>query len=414
MRNLKLAGPVVALGLAAAACGGSAPPGASGQDGGEQGETIKIGSIHPLTGPLAFDGQQMANAVKFAVERVNADGGIESLGGAELEVLDADSQGEPEVGQSEAQRLIQEGAVALVGPYQSAVATNVATVAERNQVPFMIDVGVADSILEQGHSYTFRIQPNASSMGTKGADYLAELAEAAGTDITDVAVLHEQTDFGTSVYEAFAARAEEHGMQVGPEISYDSTNVSSLTTEVTRVKAADVDALVVTGYYGDGVLAAEAIDSVQPGVDVVFGVADGAFDLPEFTEDVGAAGDGYYDANYHFNALDEEMQQLAEDFRAEYDEEIRTSSVLAYEAVRVVAAALEESGTRDPQQLREAISGLTFDSLMAFPGPVQFDETGQNVNAAPIVMQVQDGEIQQVYPEDFAQTEPNFPAPPAG
>lgn len=415
MRKITLAGPVVALALALAGCGGSAPPGASGQGGdSQQGGTIKIGSIHPLTGPLAFDGQQMAKAVKFAAERVNAEGGIKSLNGAKLEILDADSQGKPEVGQSEAQRLIQQGAVALVGPYQSAVATNVATVAERNHVPFVIDVAVADSILEQGYTTTFRIQPDASSMGTHGADYLAELAKKSGTDIRKVAVLHEQTDFGTSVYDAFRAQAKKRGMAVGPEITYDAQNVSSLTTEITRVKAAKVDALVMTGYYNDGVLAAKAIKSVRPGVKVVYGVADGAFDLPQFTGDAGAAGEGFYDSNYHFNALDQEMQKLASDFQAKYGEEIRTSSVLAYEAVRVIAAGLEEGASPNPQKLRDAISGLSLDSLMAFDGPIEFDKTGQNVNAVPIVMQVQDGKVAQVYPEKFAQTKPRFPAPPSG
>lgn len=412
MRNHKLVGLVAALGIALAACGGSAPPGAAGGDD-QQGGTIKIGSIHPLTGPLAFDGEQMAKAVEFAAERINSGGGIESLGGAELEVLDADSQGKPEVGQSEASRLIQEGAVALVGPYQSAVASNVAAVAERNQVPFVIDVAVADTILQQGHTYTFRIQPDASSMGTEGADYLAELADRSDTEIRSVAVLHEQTDFGTSVFDAFKKQAESNGMTVGPAISYDAVNVADLTTEVTRVKAADVDALVVTGYYRDGVLAAEAISSVQPDVEAVFGIADGAFDLPQFTSDVGAAGEGYFDANYHFNARDPQMQQLAADFEEKYGEEIRTSSVLAYEAVRVIAAGLEQAGSRDPQQLREAISSLSFESLMAFPGPVEFDETGQNVNAVPIVMQVRDGAVKQVFPEEFAETDPEFPAPPA-
>ncbi|MQA85823.1 MAG: ABC transporter substrate-binding protein [Streptosporangiales bacterium] len=413
MRNLRLVGLLAALGVALAACGGSAPPGTTGQEGDQQGGTIKIGSIHPLTGPLAFDGQQMAKAGKFAAERINAQGGIKSLDGAKLQVLDADSKGEPEVGQSEAQRLIQEGAAALVGPYQSAVASNVAAVAERNRVPFLIDVAVADSILEQGYTNTFRIQPNASSMGTKGADYLAELAEASGTPIRSVAVLHEQTDFGKSVLAAFKARAEGSGMKVGPEISYDAVNVSDLTTEITQVKAEGVDALVVTGYYRDGVLAAKAISSVRPDVKVVFGIANGAFDLPQFTSDAGKAGEGFFDANYHFNARDPEMRKLAADFKAKYGEDIRTSSVLAYEAVRVIASGLEKAGTRDPQQLREAISGLSLDTLMAYPGPISFDKTGQNTSATPIVMQVQGGTVRQVFPKEFAEAEPRFPAPPA-
>src|SRR3712207_391828 len=140
----------VALPVVLAACGGSAPPGAAGSDeGGGTGDTIVIGSLHPLSGAAAADGQQMDNGAQLAVDAINEAGGIESLGGAQLELASADTQGAPEVGQSEAQRLIQEGAVALVGTYQSAVSQNVAATAERNQVPFVIDVSSADEILQQ-------------------------------------------------------------------------------------------------------------------------------------------------------------------------------------------------------------------------------------------------------------------------
>ncbi|GAB3976522.1 ABC transporter substrate-binding protein [Actinoallomurus acanthiterrae] len=411
MQNLKLAGLAAAVGLAAAACGGSAPTGSTGTGGGGNGGTITIGSIHPLTGPLAFDGQQMAKAVKFAVDQINAAGGIKSLGGAKLKLADADSQGKPEIGQSEAQRLIQQGAVALVGPYQSAVAANVAAVAERNRVPFVIDVAVADDILQHGYTYSFRLQPNASSMGTRGADYLHQLADQKKIKIRKVAVLHEQTDFGTSVYKAFAAEAKKQDVQIGPELTYDAQQVSDLTTQITQVKAAGADALVVIGYYRDGVLAAKAVAAVQPGVKLVFGVADGAFDLPQFAKDAGSAGDLFFDSNYHFNALDPQMRKLAADFKATYGEDIRTSSVLSYESVRLIAEALQQSGSRDPRKLRDTIAGLSFNSLMAFSGPVRFDRTGQNTSATPIVMQSQDGRIEQVFPKNFAEAQPRVSAP---
>ncbi len=146
----------LAVPLALAACGGSAPAGTTTGGGEQSGGTIKIGSLHPLSGSSAADGQQMDNGAKLAVEAINNAGGIKSQGGKKLELVSADTQGKPEVGQSEAQRLIQEGAVGLVGTYQSAVSANVSTVSERNKVPFVIDVSSADSILAQGYKYTFR------------------------------------------------------------------------------------------------------------------------------------------------------------------------------------------------------------------------------------------------------------------
>lgn len=415
MRRLSLGAILLAAGLGTAACGGSAPQGTAGSGGGSGGASgpIKIGSIHPLTGPLAGDGQQMDNAVKLAVEEINAAGGIKALNGTKLEVVSGDSQGKPEVGQSEAQRVISSGAAALVGTYQTAVTANVSSVAERSQVPLVIDVAVADSLLQQGYKYSFRIQPNASAMGTQGARYLQEISKAAGTPVEKVAYMHEQTDFGVSVQKAFAAEAQKLGMTVDPVLSYDALKASDLTTEVTRVKAADADVLTATGYYRDGVLIANNVASVRPAVQGVFGVANGAFDLPQFPKDTGPAGEGYLDTNYHYDAKDAETQRVRAAFNTKYGQEMRTAAVLSYEAVRVIARGLEQGKDRNPQKLRDAIAGVQIDDpIMAFAGPIAFDQTGQNKNAIPIVMQVQGGTVKQVHPQEFAEAPPKFPAVP--
>lgn len=371
-------------------------------------ESIKIGSVHPLTGGLAADGLQMDAGAVLAADDINAAGGIQCLDGAQIEILSADSTGTPEVGQSEAERLIQEGAIALVGPYQSAVASNMATVAERNGVPFVIDVAVADEILDQGYQNTFRIQPNASAMGAQGALFLKELTDAEGIEVSKISMLHEQSAFGTSVYEAFDAAASEYGWTVEPVISYDAFGVTDLTTEMTEVKAAAPDVIVVTGYYGDGVLATEAISAVDPGAKLIYGIAQGAFDNPSYPADVAGAGEGYFNVNYHLDVTNPTTQDIAARFEESYGEEMKTSATHSYEAVRVIANALEQSCSDDPIALRDAIAETNLDSLLATVGPIQFDETGENVNGTPIVMQVQDDAIVQVYPENVAENAPRF------
>lgn len=371
-------------------------------------ETIKIGSVHPLTGGLAADGLQMDAAAQLAADDINAAGGISCLNGATIEILSADSTGTPEVGQSEAERLIQEGAIALVGPYQSAVASNIATVAERNGVPFVIDVAVADEILDQGYTNTFRIQPNATAMGSQGAAFLKELTDAEGIEVSTIAMMHEQSAFGTSVYNAFAEAAAGYGWTVEPVISYDAFGVTDLTTEMTEVKAAAPDVIVVTGYYGDGVLATEAIAAVQPGAKLIYGIAQGAFDNPSFPGDVAGAGDGFFNVNYHLDVTNPVTQDIAARFQESYGEEMKTSATHSYEAVRVIANALEQSCSDDPAALRDAIATTNLDSILATVGPIQFDEAGENVNGSPIVMQVQDDAIVQVFPENVAEAAPRF------
>ncbi len=352
----------------------------------------------------------MDNGAKLAVEAINAAGGIKSLDGAKLELVSSDSQGKPEVGQSEAQRLIDGGAVAIVGTYQSAVSANVATVAERNKVPFIIDISVADSILNQGYKYTFRVQPSATVIGQQGAQYLFDISTAAGKPVKKVAFLHEQGAFGSGVRDAFTAKAKELGFEVGPAISFDAASVSDFTTQMTQVKASGADVLAVTGYYRDGVLVAKAVDAVKPPINAVFGVADGAFDLPQFPKDAGAAAEGYFDANYHPDFTKQATKDLAALYTKTYKDDMRTGAVLSYDSVRVLADAMERAKSSEPSKIRDAVSQTKLESLMAQSGPIAFDEKGENKGAIPITMQVQKGVINQVWPKELALAEPVFPA----
>ncbi|MGC1210811.1 MAG: ABC transporter substrate-binding protein [Micromonospora sp.] len=401
----------LALPLALAACGGSAPAGTSNGGGAKSGGTIKIGSLHPLSGAAAADGQQMDNGAKLAVEAINNAGGIKSQGGKKLELVSGDTQGKPEVGQSEAQRLIQDGVVGLVGTYQSAVTANVSTVAERNKVPLVIDVSSADSILSQGYKYTFRVQPSSTVLGTAGAQFLDQVAKAANQPVKTVAVLHEQGPFGTAIRDAFKAEAEKAGIKVGPAIAYDAANVSDLTTQVTQVKASGADVLMVAGYYRDGVLAAKAVATVKPpALKAVYGVANGAFDLPQFPKEAGAAAEGFFDANYHPDMTNPDMQALAKLYQERYNDQIRTGAVLAYDSVKVIADALERAGSAEPAKVRDAIASGSVPTLIAGNGPIKFGPTGENENATPILMQVQGGVVKQVFPADKAEAKPVYPA----
>ncbi|GAD34614.1 branched-chain amino acid ABC transporter substrate-binding protein [Microbacterium sp. TS-1] len=393
-----------------AACAGSAVGASQAASSGEAPEEIVIGALHPLSGSNAVDGQQMSNAAQMAVDAINDAGGIESLGGAKLVLEAADTRGEPETGQSEATRLIQEGAAALVGSYQSATSANIASVAERNGVPFVMDVSALDSILEQGYTNSFRIQPSASMMGEQSATYLSEIAEAAGTPVTKVGYLYEQGNFGASAYEAFAAKAQEYGITVEPAISYDPSS-SDLSTQVQQVAAAGADVLAVSGYYNDSLAIARAVSSIAPDLDAVFGVANGGYDQVQFTADAPNGGENYFDANYRWDATNDEAVAVAAAFEAEFGEPMRTSAMLTYDAVTLIAEAIDAAGSADPADIRDAIAATTYEPHVVNDGPVSFDETGQNVNASVVTMQVLGGAVTQVYPAALAQQPLVYPAP---
>ena len=334
----------------------------------EPADPVKIGSIHPLTGGLAGAGTRMDNAAKMAVEEINEAGGIASLGGAPLELISADSTGAPDVGQSEAERLISDGVSALIGTYQSSVTTNVSTVAEREGVPLVIDVAVDDAILEQGFTNVFRIQPNATSMGVNGADYISQLGDG---DIKTVSYLHDDTAFGTSVSTAFTEAAAGLGIEVVVDIPYPPFEVTDLTTEMAQAAAANPDVIIITGYYNDGLLAARAAIDLGVDVNAVIGVAQGAFHTPQFVEDFGADAELFWNSNYHFNSSDPRVVAVLEKFEDTFGEAMDTESVLAYQAVYVIADALERAASSDPAAVRAALADTNIaEHFLAYPGPI--------------------------------------------
>jgi branched-chain amino acid transport system substrate-binding protein len=393
---------------AAAGCGGSAPSGAAGVAAGRDRGPVKIGALHPVSGANAVDGQQMRRGAQLAVEAVNAAGGIKSLGGRKVELTTGDTQGKAEVGQSEAQRLISEGAVGLVGTYQSAVSTNAAVVAERNRVPFVMDVTASDAIFANGYRYSFRVQPGSAAIAGAAARYLKEVSDRAGKPVRKVAFLHEQTDFGSGAAEAFTAAAKKLGIQVGPNISYDALTVSDLTAQVTQVKASGADVLAVAGYYRDSLLAAKAVAAVKPDLNAVWGVSNGAYDQPKFVSDAGPVAERIFSTNYHFDAKNPQTAKLREEYQRRFGAPMRTGAVLAYDAVQVIAQAVERAGSTDAEKVRDAIASSSVAPLTVGTGPISFAPNGDNEAALPVLMQVQDGEVKQVYPAEKAESQPNY------
>ena len=138
-------------------------------------ESIKIGLILPLTGNAASAGQQSKAAVELGAEIVNnahpelgalplaATAGLPNLKGAKLEIVTADNQGNPSVGQNQALRLItQEQVVAIEGAYQSSVTLAATAVAERYGIPWVIGDSVAANITQRGFHWIFRVTPIAT------------------------------------------------------------------------------------------------------------------------------------------------------------------------------------------------------------------------------------------------------------
>src|SRR5271154_6266323 len=174
-------------------------------------DAVKIGVIYPLTGNAASAGQSAKDAANLAVDIVNTahpelkalplgpTAGLPNLGGAKIELDEADHQGNPQVGQQQTLRLITEDHVAaMLGSYHSSVTLVGTAVAERQGVPFLVADSVAANITGRGFKWTFRTTPYAPDFAKAYSDFLNELKKS-GRKIDSIAIVNENTDYGTSV-----------------------------------------------------------------------------------------------------------------------------------------------------------------------------------------------------------------------
>jgi branched-chain amino acid transport system substrate-binding protein len=375
-----------------------------------QAREIRVGHVHPLSGALAFDGGLVVNGLTLAVEEINAAGGIKALGGARIVLSGGDSQGKPEVGTAEAERLIRDGVVAVLGPYQSPVAYNISQLAEKEKTPFVITVAVADNITERGFEYTFRVQPNARAMSVRSLDHLAELARSTGTTVKTLAMMHEDGLFGTSVASHVERHAKTLGMELALRVPY-SFRTADVTTEVTKLKAAKPDVVIVTGYFGDALLIARTATEIRLEAKAVMGISNGGFSNPKFLADQRELADLILDGNYWHNPRSDRAKRVMDAYQKRFNTPMSSHSVQAYSATMVLRDALERAGTADRAKVREALAKTSLTDHILPQGPIQFDKAGENVNAQPALLQNQGGKTVVVGPAQFAEAKAVFPVP---
>ena len=196
---------------------------AGGRAEAQQGGPVKIGALLSLTGVSASAGNNAKAAIELAVELINephpdlaamplmATAGLPGLGGRKVQVVIADQQGSPSVGQNQTLRLItQERVVAMIGAYQSGVTLTASAVSERYGIPFLTGESVATSLTERGFKWFFRTTPIAPDIARIYMDFLGD-EKATGRKVEKIAIVNENTEYGTSIAETIRREAESRG-----------------------------------------------------------------------------------------------------------------------------------------------------------------------------------------------------------
>ena len=235
---------------------------------GAQQKMIKIGAVYPLSGNIASTGLDNRRGVDLAVEIINGkynldlplalEEGLPNLGGAKIEIVYADTKGDPKNGMAEAERLItQEKVVAMIGAYQSSVTKTASQATERLKIPYVCSDSSSPTLTERGYKYFFRVSPHDAIFARDQFNFLKDLEKKKKIKIKTVALLYENTEFGSNVGKAEKKYAQEFGYQVVADVSYPA-NATDVTSEVGTLVKSKPDVLMHASYITDAILFTKA------------------------------------------------------------------------------------------------------------------------------------------------------------
>lgn len=372
-----------------------------------QASAIKIGILQPATGALAQDGEYGKLGAEIALNEINAAGGIKSLGGAKLEMVFGDSRSTPEGGSQEVERMQGEGVCAIVGGFASPIALAATQAASAYNLPFIVDVGVSDQIVGRGLKNTFRFGPGFGTVTKAALDNLSNLNDAAGKPAKTVVIVHEDGLFGSGMAKLLQAQLPPRGFEIVDTIAHPTPS-RDMSNVALRIKSLNPDLVIPSSYYAEFVLLARTMQQQRIRPKGIYAVLNGAASNYRFVKEFGEAANLVMDCNHWADPRKPktaEVRKLAEQNGRFW----LYNTALNYSCVRLLADAIERAGSADRAKIIAALEASTFaDHIMPY-GPTKF-VNGQNQGAAPVNTQVQNGELKVIFPTEFAEAKPIFPA----
>lgn len=367
--------------------------------------SLKIGVMLPLTGRQATFGRIQQQSVQMAAAEVNTGGGIN---GKKIELIEADTQSNPDMGRRAIERLIKRDKVlVIVGGFSSTVTWAAISIAQTNKIPFLVNSAAADKITEQGWEYIFRMNPPVSER----LDAVASFVSTVATDIRTVAILHANSLKHAADARRFFKMAGEWGIKPVIRESFDSDAVD-FRPLLTRVKAKNPDLIYVAADNAKGaaLLVRQSRDlKLNPKLFVGGG---NGFVQPDFATHAGQASDHIVcTANWTPTVPYRDAGTFNEKFMGRYKTPPEHYGAEAYAGVTVIADALKRTKVPGPKNVRDALAKT---NLMTVLGPVKFisyhNKSQQNKLPAFLVQWL-NGQRQIVWPTSMASQKMVYPAP---
>jgi branched-chain amino acid transport system substrate-binding protein len=376
-----------------------------------QASALKVGVLLPRSGFQGFIGQSCQKGADLAP------GVIKEMLGVNIELMNADTETNIDTARTRAERLIQEGANVLVGPFDSGAAAAIAQVAEQRGVPFVINIAAAPQITEQGYRYVFRNFQTAGDIVRNGLDLIGALFQATNTVPRTAVFMHVNDTFGQAMAKGIGAvlpQRTQLPFKVVDTISYDPA-AKDLTVEVGKAKATRADFLLLVCRLNDAIiLRREMVKQRWYPMGVISPGSPGMYE-EQFFKTLGKLSEHcvsnvpWYNPRAPLTAVVEKafLKQNPKDRLPFHGLNVG----FTFEAILIAADAYRRSKSTDPKVLADAIRQTNITSKMMLGAPIKFNAKGQvegigsaciqNLNLNPTV----------VLPADAATAKPVFPVP---
>jgi branched-chain amino acid transport system substrate-binding protein len=391
-------------GLIGAAMSIAMPAIVSGQE-----KEIVIGAPNALTGGLGEVGTRGAWGMQIAVDQVNREGGIKSMGGAKLKLVIADTTSEnPTQSASITRRMIdQEGAVVLAGAGASAMTLAAQVEAEKSEVP-LITNSYADGIVTRGYKYTFKITPQGGTVWNWSMSSAYEMWRATKGSPPKSALIFMSND---AVGLIVQKQLPEHAKTLNLEVPFSQSfqmGLSDPSVAVAPVLRYKPDLLFLGGFTNDLILIIKALRGVGATLPI-FGAGPAGTD--SVGKGLGAAGERFFAPmawNWDLNVPGN--KEFVAAYKAAYpnqpyppaNEQLGQGYVIGL----IIRQVLEKAASRDPKKIREVLASTEFTNLPYPATKVKFGDNGLNIHNQEVLAEWMKGELRTVWPKEVQTVQP--------
>lgn len=340
-----------------------------GLSGAAGAEVIKIGGIQPLTDWGAAEGNYIRNGAEIAVEKINAEGGIN---GNQLELIVEDGRNDPAESLNAAQKLINRDKVSvLFGCWLSSATLAIIPTVERAGIPLVVEVSGADEITHPARKFVFRT----STLFSQEANAARKAVKAMG--VKNVSFIAQDNDFGRGSVQAFEKMLKEEGIGVG-EIYYIDAASNDFYPILTKIKNSDADMIILThNNAGFAKILEQRFELGLTQKILTTGGSSWPYTIAKLNGGAPAKGSyhlGFFAADYpQYSPNPEESAYYVEQWKArKLDWDGVQEGSRGYEVIMTIAEGIRNAnGSGDPKEIRDGLEKVDRKGII---GLVKFDE----------------------------------------